>query len=83
MPKKGGLGQFADVRGGGLTKKIGWCFGGMGGGGLRYPNAHYEALNTIRPLYIDGVQPAQDYGGHYKKSLYFLSPSPQEFLVLS
>ena len=31
--KRGGLGQFADVRGGGLTKKIGWCFRGGGGEG--------------------------------------------------
>ena len=56
--KRGWLGQFADVRGGGLTKKIGWCFRGVGGGGWGgwYPNAHYEALNTLQPLYIDGVQ---------------------------
>ena len=35
LPKRGGLEQFADLRGG-LVKKRGWCFlngGGSGGGG--------------------------------------------------
>ena len=50
--KRGGLGQFADVRGGGLTKDR-VVFSRWGGW---YPNAHYEALNTLQPLYIDGVQ---------------------------
>ena len=36
MPKKGGLGQFADLGGGGgLTRKRGW--GGVGGGGVDSP----------------------------------------------
>ena len=42
LPKKGGLGQFADLRGGeagggGMTNKRGVVF--FTGGG--YPNAHY------------------------------------------
>ena len=30
MPKKGGLGQFADLRGGLGKKEGGWCFLGRG-----------------------------------------------------
>ena len=39
--KKGGLEQFANLRGGGLGKKEGWwCFWG----GSWYPNAHYDRI---------------------------------------
>ena len=42
MPKKGGLGQFADLRGGGLGKKE-W---GVFDGGA-YPNLHYKLGNNF------------------------------------
>ena len=29
LPKKGELGQFANLRGGGLARKRGWCFWGV------------------------------------------------------
>ena len=46
LVKRGGrLGQFTDLKKGGLVRKRGWCFlrGGMGGGGLLAPQIqHYH-----------------------------------------
>ena len=48
MPKKGGLGQFADLGLGGLGKRGG---GGFGGGG--YPNAHYDGACNLTKQHFE------------------------------
>ena len=56
--KRGGTWTVCRCKGGRLDKKDRVVFSRCGGGGVGgwYPNAHYEALNTLQPLYIDGVQ---------------------------
>ena len=42
-----GLGQFTDLKGGGMGKKGGVGVGGGGGGGAWYSNAHYVDLQVF------------------------------------
>ena len=54
LPKKWGLGQFADLRLGGLGKKVGGGGGIFNKGGL-YPNPHYGMVEShfyLRYLFV-------------------------------
>ena len=83
--KRGGTWTVCRCKGGRLDKKDRVVFsrcGGGGGGGVIPQCTLWSFKHFTAPLHRWGSM-AQGYGSHYKKSLYFLSPSPQEVLVLT